>query len=71
MTLKKSLLTYHPQNLKPFSSYKHGKELLTFLLMFGVDPPLRFSRLLALLLPKLTYNQDKTLRMHATFLLEG
>jgi hypothetical protein len=49
----------------------HGKELLTFLLMFGVDPPLRFARLLVLLLPKLSCNQDKTLRMHATFLLEG
>jgi hypothetical protein len=49
----------------------HGKKLLTFSLMFGVDPPLRFARLLALLLPKLTCNQDKTLRMHATFLLEG
>jgi hypothetical protein len=49
----------------------HGNELLTFLLMFGVDPLLRFAHLLALLLPKLTYNQDKTLRMHATFLLEG
>jgi hypothetical protein len=48
----------------------HGKELLTFLLMFGIDPSLRFARLLALLLPKLTCNQDKTLRMHAIFLLE-
>jgi hypothetical protein len=49
----------------------HGKELLTFLPMFGVDPPLRFARFLALLLPKLTCNQDKTLRMHAISLLEG
>jgi hypothetical protein len=39
--------------------------------MFGVDPSLRFAHFFALLLPKLSCNQDKTLRMHAIFLLEG
>jgi hypothetical protein len=66
MTLKKSLLTYHPQNSNPFFTYKHGKDLLTFLLMFGVDPLLRFIRLLALLLPK-TILQSRQNTTHACY----
>jgi hypothetical protein len=65
MTLKKSLLTYHP-NLKPFFTCKHGKNLLTFLLMFGVDPLLHFIRLLTLLLPK-TILQSRQNTTHACY----
>jgi hypothetical protein len=61
-------ITFHlpPQNLEPFFTYNHGKNLLTFLLMFGVDPPLRFFRLLALLLPK-TILQSRQNTMHACY----
>jgi hypothetical protein len=55
-----------PQNSNPFFTYKHGKDLLTFLLMFGVDPPLRFVRLLALLLPK-TILQSRQNTTHACY----
>lgn len=50
--LKEITFNLSPQNSNPFFTHKHGKNLLTFLLMFGVDPPLRFVHLLALLLPK-------------------
>jgi hypothetical protein len=55
-----------PQNSNPFFTYKHGKDLLTFLLMFGVDPPLRFVRLLVLLLPK-TILQSRQNTTHACY----
>jgi hypothetical protein len=55
-----------PQNSNPFFTYKHGKDLLTFLLMFGVDPPLSFVRLLALLLPK-TILQSRQNTTHACY----
>jgi hypothetical protein len=44
----------------------HGKELLTFLLMFGVDPPLRFALLLALLLSRIILQSRQT-TMHACY----
>ena len=66
MTLKQSLLTYHLKTQNPFFTYKHGKDLLTFLLMFGVDPPLRFVCFLMLLLPK-TILQPRQNTTHACY----
>ena len=65
--LKEITFNLSPQNSKtPFFTHKHGKDLLTFLLMFGVDPPLRFVRLLTLLLPK-TILQSRQNTMHACY----
>jgi hypothetical protein len=66
MTLKKSLFTYHPKTQNPFFTYKHGNNLLNFLLMFGVDPPLHFVFFLALLLPK-TILQSRQNTTHACY----
>jgi hypothetical protein len=44
----------------------HGKELLTFLLMFGVDPPLRFCPL-AGAAPSNDNLQSKQTTMHARY----
>jgi hypothetical protein len=66
MTLNKSLFTYHPKTQTPFFTHKHGKDLLTFLLMFGVDPLLCFVRLLTLLLPK-TILQSRKNTTHACY----
>jgi hypothetical protein len=50
----------------------HGKGPPTLLPTFDVDPPLRFDYLLVLLLPQMTYTQDKQqLCMHATSILKG
>jgi hypothetical protein len=66
MTLKKSLLTYHPKTQNPFFTCKHGKNLLTFFLMLGVDHLLRFICFLALLLPK-TILQSRQNTTHACY----
>jgi hypothetical protein len=67
MTLKKTLLTYHPNTQTPFfytQAWKRPTNL--FLSMFDVDPPLRFIRLLSLLLPK-TILQSRQNTMHACY----
>jgi hypothetical protein len=44
--LQKMTFNLSPQNSKPlFFTHKHGTDLLTLLLMFGVDPSLRFVSL--------------------------
>jgi hypothetical protein len=49
----------------------HGKGPPTLLLVFDVDPSLRFDYLLVLLLPQMTCTQDKQqLCMHATSILK-
>jgi hypothetical protein len=43
--LKEITFNLSPQNSNPFFTHKHGKDLLTFLLTFDVDPPLHFCPL--------------------------
>jgi hypothetical protein len=65
MTLKKSLLTYHPKP-KTLFHMQTWKEPTNLFMMFGVDPPLRFIRLLLLLLPK-TILQSRQNTTHACY----
>jgi hypothetical protein len=64
--LKEISFNLSPQNSNPFFTHKHGKNLLTLLLMFGVDPPFHFVRLLVLLLPK-TILQSRQNTTHACY----
>jgi hypothetical protein len=64
--LKEITFNLSPKNSNPFFTQKHGKDPLTFLLMFGVDPLLRFVHLLALLLPK-TILQSRQNNTHACY----